>query len=114
MRYSQWRVGSWLASGPCPPSAPAPAGARRSEAGDAALSLAFAPVSGGFRFVLMLENGEPADPAAFLTAIPTWRVGDEFLAGSDLRKFRILHIEPELSEEASREFQAVWTVAAVA
>ena len=44
----------------------------------------------GFRFLLLLEDGDSADPAAFLTAIPTWREGDEFLAGVDLERFRIL------------------------
>ena len=34
----------------------------------------------GFRFLLLLEDGEAADPAAFLTAIPTWHAGDARLA----------------------------------
>ncbi len=68
----------------------------------------------GFRFLLLLEDDEPADPAAFLTAIPTWKAGDEFLAGSDLRLFRILGIEPNLSELAGDDFHAVWTVEPVA
>lgn len=41
-------------------------------------------MSFGFRFLLMLEDGEPADPPAYLTAIPSWKPGDEFLAGSEL------------------------------
>jgi hypothetical protein len=28
----------------------------------------------------------------FLTAIPTWRAGDEFLAGRELRKFRVVAV----------------------
>jgi hypothetical protein len=45
-----------------------------------------------FKFVLALIDGEPADPGMFLTAIPDWRVGDTFLAGSELQRFRILAI----------------------
>lgn len=54
----------------------------------------------GFRYLLTLPSGEPADPAAFLTTIPTWRVGDTFLAGSDLHRFRILAVDPNMSEDA--------------
>jgi hypothetical protein len=42
----------------------------------------------GFRFALMLEDGDPADPAAFVTAVPNWRVGDEFMCGPELREFQ--------------------------
>jgi hypothetical protein len=49
----------------------------------------------GFRYLLVRPDGEPADPGMFLTAIPNWKVGDEFLAGSDLRKFRILDVNSE-------------------
>ena len=45
----------------------------------------------------MLEDNEPADPAMFVTAIPTWKPGDTFLAGSDLRRFRIVAVEPEVT-----------------
>jgi hypothetical protein len=31
----------------------------------------------------------------FVTAVPDWRVGDQFLAGAELRKFRIRAIVPE-------------------
>jgi hypothetical protein len=66
----------------------------------------------GFRYALVLENGDPADPAVFSTIIPTWHVGDEFLAGIDLQRFRILAIEPEKDEDAP--FHAVWVVEPVA
>ena len=49
----------------------------------------------GFRFALTLPEGEPADPAVFPTTIPTWDIGDEFLAGAELQRFRIVTIEPE-------------------
>jgi hypothetical protein len=64
----------------------------------------------GFRFVLELPDGDVADPAMFITAIPTWREGDEFLAGSDLRRFRILSIHAELDPPASELVEAVWIV----
>ena len=65
----------------------------------------------GFRFALVLENGEPADPAVFATIIPTWHVGDEFLAGSELQRFRILAINPVMDpDEAPDTFNAVWIV----
>ena len=62
----------------------------------------------GFRFALMLETGEPADPAVFATIIPRWQEGDEFLAGVELQRFRILHIAPEFDEDAA--FDGCWLV----
>jgi hypothetical protein len=44
----------------------------------------------GFRYALVLEDGDPADPAVFSTIIPTWQEGDTFLAGAELIRFRIL------------------------
>jgi hypothetical protein len=65
----------------------------------------------GFRFLLVLPDGEPADPALFPTVIPTWRVGDEFPAGPKLQRFRILAIEPVRDPQTAREtFDAVWIV----
>ena len=31
----------------------------------------------------------------FLTAIPTWKAGDEFLVGRDLRKFRVVAVNQD-------------------
>jgi hypothetical protein len=31
----------------------------------------------GFRYLLALENGEPAHPAMLVTSVPDWHVGDE-------------------------------------
>ena len=60
----------------------------------------------GYRFLLVLPDGEPADPALFPTVIPTWRVGDEFIAGVELTKFRILAIEPVTdAETGSRDIR---------
>ena len=64
----------------------------------------------GFRYVLYLPDGEPADPAMFVTAIPSWREGDTFLAGPD----RIVEIEPNMDEPTPNRFwHAVWTVETV-
>ena len=48
----------------------------------------------GFRYALVLEDGEPADPAVFATIFPRWQEGVTFLAGTDLHCFRILEIAP--------------------
>ena len=58
----------------------------------------------GFSYVLYLPDGEPADPAVFVTASPTWRQGDELLAGPDLTRFRILEIEPNMEEPTPHRF----------
>jgi hypothetical protein len=49
----------------------------------------------GFRFLLVHADGEPADPGMFLTAIPSWKPGDTFLAGSELVRFRILDVNTD-------------------
>jgi hypothetical protein len=47
-----------------------------------------------FRYALFLEDGEPADPAVFVTATPSWNEGDVFLPRGGER-FRIVAIEPD-------------------
>ena len=61
----------------------------------------------GFRYALYLEDGEPADPVAFVTATPQWREGDRFMPRGG-QPFRIVRIEPSLDEAAM--FDAVWVV----
>jgi hypothetical protein len=63
-----------------------------------------------FRFVLMLEDGEPADPAVFLTGTRDWHEGDVFMPRGGER-FRIVRIEPAMYDEAP--FHATWTVESV-
>ena len=47
-------------------------------------------------------------PRGFLTAIPVWKVGDTFLAGQDLQRFRILEIaSADGSKLLARDFDAV-------
>ena len=57
----------------------------------------------GFRFLLVQPNSEPAD----LTAIPSWKPGDEFLAGSELVRYRLVEIE---NGEPPPEFNGVFVV----
>lgn len=49
-----------------------------------------------FRYLLALASGEPADPPSFVTEVPGWQVGDTFLAGEELQRFRILAIDSRL------------------
>jgi hypothetical protein len=44
----------------------------------------------------------------FPTVVPTWRIGDSFLAGAELQGFRILAIEPERSDDGP--WHGVWVV----
>jgi hypothetical protein len=63
-----------------------------------------------FRFLLKLENGEPNDPPALVTAVPNWTVGDTFLTGRG-DKWRILAIDTELEDElVDAGFNGIFTV----
>lgn len=46
----------------------------------------------------------------FITAISDWKPVDEFLAGRELEKFRILSITPNLDEAKLDVWHAVWVV----
>jgi hypothetical protein len=59
---------------------------------------------------LELPDGDVADPAMFVTAVPNWKEGDEFLAGSELQRFRILSIHPNEDESKLDVWHAVWVV----
>ena len=60
-----------------------------------------------FRFALLFADGEPADPAVFVTAAPDWHEGDVFLPRGGER-FRILAIDATVDHKVP--FQATWTV----
>ena len=60
-----------------------------------------------FRYLLVLESGEPCDPAVFVTATPTCNEGDLFVPRGGER-FRVVAIEPAMDDEAP--FHATWTV----
>jgi hypothetical protein len=51
-----------------------------------------------FKFLLVLENGEPHDPAVFVSVIPNWSVGETFSTGRG-HEWRILAIETEIDDE---------------
>jgi hypothetical protein len=61
---------------------------------------------GLFRFLLELADGEPYDPAMFVTVIPSWSEGETFLVTAHQR-LRILAIDYELVEQG---VNAVFTV----
>ena len=63
-----------------------------------------------FRFLLRLEDGEPNDPAVFVTVIPTWTVGETFLVAPHQR-LRIVAVDFDLSDElVDCGINAVFTV----
>jgi hypothetical protein len=62
------------------------------------------------RFLLMLEDGEPCDPAVFVGHTADWQVGDTFLTAEG-RQFRILATETAVHVElVEHEFNGIWTV----
>jgi hypothetical protein len=38
-----------------------------------------------FKFLLRLEDGDPNDPAVFVSVVPNWTVGETFLLGAGER-----------------------------
>jgi hypothetical protein len=63
-----------------------------------------------FRFLLMLEDGEPNDTAVFVTAVPNWTVGEIIPLGRGER-LRVLAIDDNLDDElVERGINAVFTV----
>jgi hypothetical protein len=61
-----------------------------------------------YRFLLMLRNGEAADPPAFLTEQPDWKPGDVFVARG--HAFRIVYTDTEVEAAGMVLFHAIWTV----
>jgi hypothetical protein len=59
-----------------------------------------------FTFQLVLEDGTPADPPQFVTAVPNWAPGQAFLLHPG-RVMRTLAIEAADEEEQPH---ATWTV----
>jgi hypothetical protein len=66
-------------------------------------------VARAYRFLLMLRNGEAADPPAFLTERADWKPGDVFVAAND-RVFRIVETDAEVEVAGMVLFDAIWTV----
>jgi hypothetical protein len=65
-------------------------------------------VASVYRSLLMLRNGEAADPA-FLTKQAHWKPGDVFVAANG-RAFRIVDTEAEVQAAGMVLFHAIWTV----
>lgn len=61
-----------------------------------------------YRFLLMLRDGEAADPPAFLTERSDWKPGDVFVAAG--RAFRIVDTDAEVEVAGMVLFDAIWTV----
>jgi hypothetical protein len=66
-------------------------------------------VAPAYRFLLMLRNGEAADPPAFLTEQRGWKPGDVFVAANG-RAFRIVDTDAEVEAAGMVLFHAIWTV----
>ena len=62
-----------------------------------------------YRFLLMLRNGEAADPPAFVTEQADWKPGDVFVAANG-RAFRIVNTAAEVEAAGMVLFDAIWTV----
>ena len=62
-----------------------------------------------YRFLLMLRNGEAADPPAFLTEQRGWKPADVFVAANG-RAFRIVDTSAEVEAAGIVLFDAIWTV----
>ncbi len=55
----------------------------------------------GFKYLLVTPDGRPHDPAAFVTAIPNSKEGEELMLG-DGQRLRIVHINLELTKRHLR------------
>ena len=53
-----------------------------------------------FKFLLVLEDGEPNDPAVFLTVVPNWKVPETFLTARG-EQWRILAIKSDRTRSSS-------------
>ncbi len=62
-----------------------------------------------FRYLLVLPDDEPNDPASFVTAVPNWSVGETITLGEG-EQLRILGIEAEIALLVDRGFDGVFTV----
>ena len=65
-----------------------------------------------FKFLLVLEDGEPNDhdPAVFVNAVPNWKASEMFLTARG-EKWRILAIDTEIADELVEQgINAVFTV----
>jgi len=65
-----------------------------------------------FKYLLALPDGQPPDPAVFVTAIQNWQVGEVFMVGGG-KQFRIVargQDLDELEELYERGIHGLWVV----
>jgi hypothetical protein len=62
------------------------------------------------RYVLELPNGDNVDPMMLVTELDGWKVGDTFLAGTELERFRILAIDFEAPGVLAGYAHGIWIV----
>jgi hypothetical protein len=63
---------------------------------------------GDHHFLLVLEDGVPAEPAAFVSDRANWEPGDTLMAGG--RRFRVLDKQTDVAEVTAHVFEAILTV----
>ena len=61
--------------------------------------------------MLELPNGDNVDPMMLVTELDGWKVGDTFLAGTELERFRILAIDDGAPGVLAGHADAIWIVA---
>jgi hypothetical protein len=61
-----------------------------------------------FRYLFVLPDEEPNDPAAFVTAVPNWSVGETIMLGEG-EQLRILGIETSIAA-VDHGFTGIFTV----
>jgi hypothetical protein len=52
----------------------------------------------GFAYRLQHEDGTPADPPTFQTAVPNWQAGDEIPLGP--RSLRVVEVRDDYADQA--------------
>ena len=63
-----------------------------------------------FRHILVLPDGQPNDPAVFVTAIPNWSIGEVITLG-DGEKVRVVGIADQIAYRlVELGFSGVFTV----
>jgi len=63
-----------------------------------------------FRYLLLLPDGEPNDPAVYVTGIPNWSVDEVIMLGNGER-VRVIAIADQISDElVSSGLNGVFTV----
>jgi hypothetical protein len=63
-----------------------------------------------FRYLLLLTDDKPNDPASWATVVPNWSVGETIMLG-DGERLRILGIDTEIADVlVDHGFNGIFTV----